>query len=120
MHTAGMGREGNSRVWNTGWTNAYGLTGFSIKKEKDNKITINVVVSGKKAGIRYRSHEDEEGMKLHEPVNADALHEKIKNTLKKLGYEVEKVHTGSYQMHWDDDINYSVVAKRPEWLSDKN
>jgi len=98
----------------TGWTNSLGSTGFSVREEKPGLLDFHVVISGKKAGVRYRTEFDRHtGDEVSVPADPDKLLPKIKSVFKKLGLNVLKAaHTG-HQLMWDDDIEYNVKVKVP-------
>lgn len=106
-----------------GWTDAYGSTGFSIRKLDNGKLDWHVVVSGKKAGLKYYEFEEErdgEYYSMHEPKNPKSLIPRVKKAFKEMGLDPEEVRYTGYQRHWDDDVSYNVVTERPKWLTDEN
>ena len=107
----------------TGWTRIYGSTGFSIRldDEDPNAVVFNVVISGKAAGLDYKKWNECEGdevIRLHKPIRPESLYPKIRRTFESLGVTVLGVAESGYQMHWDDDVEYSVTAVRPRDLDD--
>lgn len=122
-----------------GWTEAIGSTGFSLRVNGEHagnplvrggtrfvpssppQIDFHVVVSGKRAGLRYRTwtqRRPEEGdtIELHEPIDAERLAPKIRAVFEGLGFQVQSVRYSGAQMHWDDDVSYNVVTDWPTWI----
>ena len=102
-----------------GWTNSIGSTGFSVK-DKGKDIDIHIVISGKKAGIKYKRIYDRDGSEYDEPANQDSLHPKIKQIINKLGIQVKNIRSSGHSGSFDDDVTYNIIAKRPKWLISKN
>ncbi len=100
----------------TGLTAALGSTGFSVRPQEDGSLRFNVVVSGKGAGVAYRSRTDyqgEEEITVEDPVDEEKLYPRIQQTFERLGMKVREVRYSGHQLVWDDDIDYAVVIEPP-------
>lgn len=100
----------------TGWTEARGCTGFSIREQGD-EILWRVVVSGR-PHLRYDEY-DSDGDRLHEPVTPERLCPRIRSTFEAQGLTVLDVAYRDHQTMWDDDVGYEVRTARPDWLEPK-
>lgn len=115
MDSAGLGRTSRFNGGEiTGWTQAYGSTGFSIRQKEDGGLSWHVVLSGR-PHLRYESYEDD-GNELHDPIAPESLCQKIRTVFEKLGLQVLIVRYSGHQTMWDDDVEYDVETDRPEWL----
>lgn len=83
-------------------------------------VRIGITVSGKAAGVRYRSYkqysESAGVMNMHDPVDAEKLFPRIKKVFTDAGLTVVEIKKGGAQQHWDDDIGYTVTVKYPAIL----
>lgn len=126
---AGMPRtSGMSGGEVTGWTQAYGATGFSLRAGKgrrdigrlpEGQVDWHIVVSGKPL-LAYREYEGEDGDTYHEPIRPESLCPRIRQVFEALGMTVHKVTYSGHQTVWDDDITYNVITDEPAWLSRRN
>ncbi len=98
----------------TGWTEARGSTGFSVREDQGGHLSWHVVVSGR-PHMRYRSYRSD-GDDLHEPIAPERLNPRIQAVFEGLGMEVLAVRYGGHQTMWDDDVEYDVVTTPPDWL----
>lgn len=98
----------------SGYTTAYGSTGFSIRDQRDGTLAVHVVASGKACGLGYETDswdEDDDGH--HRPIDMESLHPRIRAVFTNLGLDVRDVANGGYQTSWDDDVTYTVVISDP-------
>jgi hypothetical protein len=119
---AGLGRTSTlNGAEIRGWIapDHYGSTGFSVKTAEDGNLVWHVVLSGK-PHLRYRTFIEKDGkggdITMYEPINMDLLHTRIAAAVRSLGIDVREVRSGGYQTHWDDDVDYEVVTRHPDWL----
>jgi hypothetical protein len=103
-----------------GWIapNRFGSTGLSIRRQPDGDIVWHVVLSGK-PHLKYRNYREVQGdetIEVHEPIDPQRLFPALRQVFEGLGIDVVGIELGGYQTHWDDDVSYNVVTKRPEWL----
>lgn len=112
----------------TGWTQAYGATGFSLRAGRgrrdidglpEGQVDWHIVISGKPL-LRYREYRDEDDGTYHLPINPESLNPRIRQVFEALGMTVHKVSCGGHQSVWDDDVSYNVVTDEPAWLSRRN
>lgn len=102
----------------TGWTKAYGSTGFSLCLKSSGKIDWHVVISGKPL-LKYREfkeHSDGEDYNRHEPLRPERLIPRIKTVFQELGLVVHEVTYTGHQDHWDDDVDYNILTDYPDGL----
>ena len=92
----------------TGFTTSYGSTGFSLRDERDGRLAMHVVISGKAAGLHYRRRDDG-----HEPINPERLHPRIRAALGGLGVNTREIRFAGWQLEWDDDVEYEIVVDDP-------
>lgn len=134
LEKAGLGRLstfGGGEI--RGWTRAMGSTGFSVAPARSwkngvstdipDEVDWHIVVSGKNAGLRYREYEEWHGerqgvMRMHDPIDPNSINPRIKKVFESLGMEVKEVKNTGHQLHWDDDVDYNIITKRPKWLLD--
>ena len=119
LAAAGMPRTSNYTGGElTGWTEAYGSTGFSIRRQKDGLLCWHMVVSGKPL-MQFRGYEDRsngETYQFHEPVNPEVIYPRVQRVFEQAGLVVESVVKNGHQLMWDDDVEYEVVTNHPDWL----
>lgn len=107
----------------TGWTETQGSTGFSVGPGPEpGTYRVHMVVSGEAAGVQYEEwteyRDDGDAIELHRPVNVDKLLPRIRQVLAARGLDVTDVKNSGYQMHWDDDLNFTAtVREKPKGLS---
>lgn len=97
----------------TGWTTNCGSTGFSIREAEGGDLLWHIVLSGKPL-LDYRHTEDG-----HQPIRPEVLFSRLHHVFTSLGLAVLDVRLSGYQEMWDDDVEYTVVTKRPDWLQGK-
>lgn len=107
-----------------GWIdpNLRGSTGFSIRKLPDGNIVWHVVLSGK-PHLKYREYREvngEDTIDLHEPINTERLFPALRRVFEDLDMVVTSIELSGFQTHWDDDVDYNVTTKPPEWLDTVN
>jgi len=117
----------------TGWTNASGSTGQSVKvwtKYKKGEgthmpdfVDWHITLSGKTIGLSYDNRTEwEEGrgaMSMHVPIHPESVLPKINYVFEKiLGLKVKESRSSGWQEHWDDDVDFNIITKRPKWLAD--
>ena len=114
----------------TGYTTHSGSTGYSVAflrpeyakmyevSQERQLLNFHVVVSGEAAGLKYEpdyswdddaDYDDEP--EYHKPVNPELLEPKIKAVFESMGIKVILVKVSGWQTHWDDDIEYTVLAE---------
>ena len=103
-----------------GWlpSNVMGSTGFSLRGIGNGEVEWHLVVSGKRH-MQYREFtdcQDDETYELHEPVNPEVLHPKLKAILAAMGVEVSSIKATDWSNMWDDDVGYTIRSKVPSWL----
>jgi hypothetical protein len=104
----------------TGWTEAYGSTGFSVRKDKDGDLQWHLVVSGKPL-FAYRDYEqrsDDETYEYHEPLETESLFPRLRAVFEDMGLAVKSLRCSGHQLMWDDDVEFSVMTDHPAWLEE--
>lgn len=104
----------------TGWTEHYGSTGFSIRREENGDLQWHLVVSGKPL-FAYREYDhwsEGECYGYHEPVNPESLFPRLRDVFQEMGLTVKEMRKSGHQLMWDDDVCFSVVTDHPEWLEE--
>lgn len=113
-----------------GWTTAYGSTGFSIAPTDAKwdgpghagRLRMHVVISGKVAGLRYRTWTEHRGsngeMDFSEPLEAgaNAKARVVADSVRRLGIVVHAAKYSGAQTHWDDDVEYTLYVDPPPGL----
>lgn len=104
-----------------GWTETYGSTGFSIRREENGDLQWHLVVSGKPL-FAYREYEHHgingETYDYHEPRNPESLLPRLRAVFEDMGLTVKSLACTGHQLMWDDDVEFSVVTKHPDWLEE--
>lgn len=101
-----------------GWTESYGSTGFSIRREESGDLQWHLVVSGKPL-FRYREYEhwsNGESYDYHEPLNPETVLPRLRAVFEGMGLMVKSLSYTGHQLMWDDDVEFSVVTDHPQWL----
>lgn len=101
----------------TGWTEAYGSTGFSIRREDSGDLQWHLVVSGKPL-FPYREYVHRSGNEYHEPINPESLFPRLRAVFKEMGVNVKSLRYSGHQLMWDDDVTFNVITEHPTWLED--
>lgn len=121
LEAAGMPRKSSFNGGElTGWTSTFGSTGFSVRKVSDSVVNWHIVISGKPL-LKYKkvyswNEDGERESNGEEPVNPDSLLPRIKKVFQDLGLDVTNLGCSGYQTMWDDDVDYDITTKWPEWL----
>lgn len=103
-----------------GWTESYGSTGFSIRREQNGDLQWHLVVSGKPL-FSYREYEHRsngETYDYHEPRNPESLLPRLRDVFEDMGLTVKSLSFAGHQLMWDDDVEFSVVTNHPDWLEE--
>ena len=103
-----------------GWTESYGSTGFSIRREQNGYLQGHLVVSGKPL-FSYREYEHRangEAYDYHEPRNPESLLPRLRNVFEDMGLTVNSLSCVGHQLMWDDDVEFSAVTNHPDWLEE--
>ena len=103
-----------------GWTESFGSTGFSIRREQNGELQWHLVVSGKPL-FPYREYEQQTNGKtydFHEPRNPESLLPRLREVFKGMGLTVKSLSCAGHQLMWDDDVEFNVVTNHPEWLEE--
>lgn len=105
-----------------GWIekNHLGSTGYSIRPLPDGTLDWHLVISGR-PHMRYREYreiQDDETYSLHSPENPEVVIPKIRKAFAALGIDVVEAKCTGHQTMWDDDVDFNVTTRKPEWLAD--
>jgi len=110
-----------------GWNppNYHDSTCYNLVDRRPEKdcFDFHVQVDGQASGLRFREFkewsESSGVMEMHEPLDQDMLHPKLRKVFTALGYEVVEVANSGYQMHWDHDTHYTVSVKPTTKITDE-
>lgn len=92
----------------TGWTDAWGSTGYSISKEKGD-VDVHIVLSAEEVGVAYVDDI---------PVRQGKVHPPIQKTFERLGLKVKDIQSTGYG-EVDHDLDFNIHIQRPHYLSDR-